>query len=163
MSDKNFSISITVDKTPKDVYDAVNNVRGWWSKEIEGDTDKEGAVFYYHFRDIHRCTIKVTELEPGKKVAWRVLNNYFNFTKDKTEWNDTTIVFDIEKKGNETELTFTHLGLTPVYECYGACSEGWSTYIFKSLRDLITTGKGQPNEGEPRNETEAKLARGEDL
>src|SRR5687767_9101302 len=138
MTEQNYTTSFTVDKTPEEVFNAINNVRGWWSQEIEGDTDKVGAVFYYHYRDIHRCTLKVIELLPGKKVVWRVLHNDFNFTKDKTEWNNTEIVFEIAKQGDQTEVKFTHVGLTPVYECYNACSEGWATYILSSLKNLIT-------------------------
>jgi hypothetical protein len=54
-------------------FDAINNVRGWWSQAEQGDTDKLGAVFYHHYQDVHRCTLKITELLPSKKVAWRGL------------------------------------------------------------------------------------------
>jgi hypothetical protein len=30
--------------------------------------------------------------------------------------------------------------------CYEACSQGWTHYIGESLRDLILTGTGQPND-----------------
>ncbi len=49
------------------------------------------------------------------------------------------------KQGNQTELRFTHVGLVPAYQCYNVCSDAWGTYVKGSLRDLITTGKGQPN------------------
>jgi len=147
MSDKNYKVSFTVDQTPEEVFAAVTNPRAWWSQSIDGPTDKEGAIFYYHFQDIHRATIKVSELVPGKRVVWHVLQNYFNFVQDNTEWTGTDIVFDIAKKGDQTEFTFTHIGLVPEYECYKVCTDGWGNYIKGSLRDLITTGKGQPNEG----------------
>jgi hypothetical protein len=38
------------------------------------------------------------------------------------------------------------VGLFPDYECYGACSNAWGSYINGSLRSLITTVKGQPNQ-----------------
>ena len=158
MKDQNFTATITVNQTPQEAFAAINNVRGWWSEEIEGSTNKLGAEFKYHFKDIHSCKIKITELVPGKKVAWHVIDNYFNFTKDKTEWKGTDIVFDISKKGGKTEIRFTHVGLVPEYECYDACSEGWGFYINSSLRDLITKGKGQPNVGQPMTETERALA-----
>ena len=101
--------------------------------------------------------MKITELVPGKKVVWRVLDNYFNFTKDKTEWTGTDIIFDISKKGDKTEVRFTHQGLVPEYECYDACSDGWGTYINSSLRDLIAKGKGQPNVGQPMTELSGHL------
>jgi hypothetical protein len=54
----------------------------------------------------------------------------------------------IAKKGDKTEVRFTHVGLVPGHVCYGACSNAWGSYINGSLRSLITTGKGQPNEKE---------------
>lgn len=32
--------------------------------------------------------------------------------------------------------------------CYDVCSDAWGGYITGSLRDLITTGEGQPNPSE---------------
>jgi len=145
MSDKNFTTSFSVDQSPDEVFAAINNVRGWWSQAIEGDTDKLGSVFYYHYQDIHRCTFKITEFVPGKKIVWHVLHNEFNFVKDKSEWNGTDVVFEISKKNDKTELHFTHVGLVPAYECYGVCSDAWHTYIRGSLRGLIVTGEGKPN------------------
>ena len=145
VSNRDYTATFSVDESPKAVFDAINNPRGWWSEEIEGTTDKVGSVFKYHYDDVHRCTIKVTELIPGKKVAWLVLDNYFKFTKDKSEWKGTKIVFDISKRGNKTEVHFTHVGLVPSYECYNVCSDAWGSYVRGSLRNLIMTGKGQPN------------------
>jgi hypothetical protein len=144
VNDKNFTTSFSVKQTPKKVFDAINNVRGWWSEEIEGSTDKLGGEFTFHCEDLHRSTQKITELVPGKKVIWHVLDSHINFVKDKTEWNDTDIVFEITKKDGRTELRFTHVGLVPALECYGDCSGGWGFYINDSLRRLNTTGKGKP-------------------
>jgi uncharacterized protein YndB with AHSA1/START domain len=154
MNDRNYTTSFTIDQTSEEVFNAINNVRGWWSEEIEGRTDKLGEEFKYHFKDVHRCTMKITELVPGEKVVWLVLDNYFSFTKDKNEWKGTVITFEILKKGGKTEVRFTHIGLVPEYECYNACSDGWSTYLNGSLRDLITTGKGKPNVGDAITDSE---------
>jgi hypothetical protein len=86
-------------------------VRGWWSEEIDGNTDKLGAEFKFHHKDLHRSTQKITELAPGKKVMWHVLDSQLNVVEDKTEWNGTDIVFEITKKDDKTELRFTHVGL----------------------------------------------------
>jgi hypothetical protein len=153
-----FTTGFTVDQTPDAVFAAINNVRGWWSEEIDGRTDTLGAVFDYRFQDVHRCTIKVTELVPGRRVAWHVLENFFSFTGDKSEWKDTDIVFDIVAHGGKTEVRFTHVGLVPDYECFDVCAEAWGTYINLSLRALIATGKGQPNAGEPRTGGEPALS-----
>jgi len=142
---RDFTTTFSVSNTPEEAFDAIANVRGWWSQAIEGDTDKLGAEFKYHYQDLHRCTFKITEFVPGKKVVWHVVDNYFSFVKDKTEWIDTDIVFEISGKGNKTEVRFTHIGLVPAYECYDVCSNAWGSYITSSLRNLITTGVGQPN------------------
>lgn len=42
MNEQNYTTSFTVDQTPEEVFAAINNVRGWWTGEIEGDTDKTG-------------------------------------------------------------------------------------------------------------------------
>lgn len=147
MSNQNFNVTLLADQSPEEVFKAVTNVRGWWSDEIEGGTEKLNDEFKYQYLDVHSCRIKLTEVIPGRKVVWYVLDNYFNFTKDKSEWKDTSIVFEISRKDNKTQLQFTHVGLVPEYECYDACSAGWTQYIKHSLLSLITTGKGQPNSG----------------
>jgi Activator of Hsp90 ATPase homolog 1-like protein len=150
MATADFTTTILVAQTPKEVFKAVNNVRGWWSENIEGDTKKLNDEFIYSFQDDHRCQIKLTEVIRDKKVVWLVIDNYFSFTKDKTEWTGTNIEFEITEKGNKTQLRFTHRGLVPEFECYEVCFDAWTGYITNSLRSLITTGKGQPNPKEER-------------
>src|SRR5262245_41193272 len=113
MDKQDFTTTILVNNTRKEVFDAVNNVRGWWSEEIEGSTEKLNDEFNYHYKDVHRAKMKLIEVVPDKKVVWHVLDNYFSFTKDKSEWKDTKIIFEISEKGNQTQLHFTHLGLVP--------------------------------------------------
>ena len=161
MQNQNFTTTLLVDQTPKEAFNAINNVRGWWSEEIEGSTDKLNNEFKYHYEDVHRCKIKLIEVIPDKKVVWLVLENYFKFTKDKSEWTGTKISFEISNKDSKTEIRFTHLGLVPEYECYEICRDAWSNYINNSLRSLITTGKGQPNStGNPGTADEKNLGSG---
>lgn len=148
MTNKNYTTSYTVDQSPEQVFAAITNVRGWWSGEIDGLTDKLGADFTYRYQDLHRSTQKIAELVPGKKVVWHVTDARLNFVKHKSEWNGTNVVFEIARKGDKTELRFTHVGLVPGIECYGKCAGAWGYYINDSLRNLITTGKGDPNEKE---------------
>ena len=147
MTDKNYTTSITVKESPEAVFAAINNVRGWWSSDVEGKTGAIGDVWHYHAPELHRCTLKVIESVPGKHVAWRVLDNDFSFIADKTEWVGTTIDFAIEPVGEGARLTFTHIGLLPDHECYDVCHDAWGTYIRGSLKNLITSGSGQPNVG----------------
>ena len=145
---KGFTTTFLVEQSPEEVFDAVNNVRGWWSGNIEGSTDKLGAEWTYRYKDMHRSKQKITELVPGKKIVWHVLDSYLSFVKDKTEWNGTDVVFEISKKDGKTQLKFTHAGLVPDFECYDDCSNAWGGYINGSLRNLIIKGKGRPNKKE---------------
>jgi hypothetical protein len=122
MKKKDFTTTYSVGQSPQEVFDAINNVRGWWSEEIDGSTDKLGAEFKFHYKNFHRSTQKITEFLPGKKVVWRVSEAKLNFVKNKTEWTGTDAVFEINRKGKKTELRFTHVGLVPAFECYGDCS-----------------------------------------
>ena len=157
-----FTTTLLVDQPQEKVFNAINNVRGWWSEEIEGSTDKLNEEFKYHYEDLHSCQMKLVEVVPNEKIVWLVMNNYFKFTKDTTEWTGTKIRFDISKKDNKTQIRLTHLGLNSEYECFDVCSNAWTHYIQDSLRDLIITGKGQPNgTGKPSTENEKKLAQQE--
>lgn len=145
MNNQDFTAAISVERTQEEAFNAINNVRGWWSENIEGGTEKLGDEFTYRYKDVHSCKIKIAELIPGKKVVWHVLDNRFNFTKDKNEWEGTDVIFEVSKKGNKTEVRFTHRGLVPEYECFDVCSNAWGSYINGSLRSLTTTGKGHRN------------------
>ena len=145
MNNQDFSTSFVVDNSPAEVYNAVNNVRGWWSENIEGATDQVNGEWLYQYKDVHICKIKVIEMIPNQKVVWKVLNNYFNFTEDKSEWTGDTIIFNISEQQGKTQLRVTQEGLVPDYECYDICSTAWTSYIQGSLKNLITTGKGNPN------------------
>jgi hypothetical protein len=148
MNNENLTKTFTVDQTPQEAFAAINNVRGWWSGNIEGSTEELGSEFTYRYGDLHYSKQKIVELVPDSRVVWLVLDSYLSFVEDKTEWNGTKVVFEISKKGDKTEVRFTHAGLVPGHECFTACSDAWGSYITGSLRSLITTGKGRANQKE---------------
>jgi hypothetical protein len=143
MKTSDFTATILVDQTPEEAFAAINNVRGWWTGEpgIEGSTDKLNDEFTYDYKPYHYSKQKIAELIPGKKIVWLVTDSNINFVEDKNEWTDTKIIFEITKKGDKTEVCFTHVGLVPGVECYGSCSNAWGSYINGSLRNLIAKAK----------------------
>lgn len=144
-SNTNFALSFVVDRPPDEVFAAINNVRGWWSGEIAGDTDRLGAEFTYRYGDVHYSSQRITELVPAKRVMWHVFDSHLSFLEDKSEWNGSDIVFDISATKGKTEVRFEHRGLGPEIECYDTCSSAWGMLVNGNLRKLILTGKTQPD------------------
>lgn len=145
MKTKDFSLSFTVDRTPEEVFEAINNVRGWWSGEVTGGTTKVGDEFTYRVAGAHYSKQLITEFVAGRKVVWRVTDAQLEFVSAREEWKGTDIVFEIARKGAKTEVRFTHKGLASALECYDSCSNAWSQLINGNLRRLIATGQSQPS------------------
>jgi len=145
MQNQNLTFTLLVNQTPVEVFNAINNVHGWWTGEpgVEGNTNKTGDAFTYRYKDLHYSKQKVIELVPGKKIVWLVTESNLSFIKNKDEWTGTQISFEIFKKNSKTEVRFTHTGLVPTIECYNDCSNAWSSYINSSLKKLITERKLQ--------------------
>lgn len=144
MNSKNYSVAIDVDQSPREVFNAVNNVTKWWTENLKGQSSKLNDEFTVQFEDVHYSKQKLVEFVPDKKVVWLVTESNLSFVSDKHEWNNTQIVFEISTHGDKTRLQFTHVGLMPGVECYTDCSNAWGGYINSSLYKLITTGKGAP-------------------
>jgi hypothetical protein len=141
MASEDITYTILVDQTPEEAFNAINNVREWWTGDIEGSTDKLNGEFTYRYKDFHYSKQKITEFIPGKKVVWLITDSSLEFLKKKDEWVGTKVIFDITKKGDKTEVRFTHLGIVPSIECYDKCSNAWGSYVNGSLKNLITKGK----------------------
>src|SRR5260370_27511442 len=107
MKKQNFTTTISVDQTPQEAFAAINNVRGWWSGEIDGDAAKLGAEFTYRYKDVLRSKQKITELITGKKVVWHVAHSDLSFAKNNSEWNESDILFEISSETRNTEARFT--------------------------------------------------------
>ena len=88
MAGADINYTLLVDQTPEEVFAAINNVRGWWTGEIEGGTDKLGDEFTYRYKDIHYSKQKLTEVIPNKKVVWLVEDARLNFVKTIKEFKE---------------------------------------------------------------------------
>jgi len=144
MTSKDFTVTISVDHTPREVFNAISNVKGWWNDKAKGSSTKVGDEFETQFGDVHYSKQKLVEVIPDQKIVWLVTDSKLNFLEDKHEWNGSKISFEISRNNNKTQLRLTHIGLVPEVECYDACSSGWTQYLRCSLQSLITHGKGQP-------------------
>jgi hypothetical protein len=142
LSSADFTTTFFVNQSSEEVYNAINNVRGWWQGEIEGETVKVNDVFIYRMPEHHYSKQQIIESTPNEKVVWLVTDSELKFAH-KSEWTDTKIIFEIKEINNKTQVRFTHVGLIPAFECYGDCSWAWNALMQESLVSLITTGKGK--------------------
>lgn len=151
MEKKDFTFTIVTDRTPKEVFEAIRDVRSWWSglfaEEITGTSEKLNDEFIFRAGEgAHYSKQKLVEVIPDKRVVWNVEESALTFVEDQSEWTGTNVIFDIAEKDGKTELTFTHRGLTPEVACYDACSSGWSAYLKEKLTPLIQ-GNNELKEG----------------
>lgn len=154
MNTTDFSHSMTLDAASEKVFNAILDVRSWWSGRIDGIPDRVGARFGYRYADLHDSTQQVITIVPKQKIVWRVIDSHLSFVEKKDEWNGTDIVFEIERFRLHTTLTFTHTGLRRSLECYEACASGWTTLLTRNLRTRILSGLPQPDAFEGQAEHE---------
>lgn len=145
MREQDYHTSITVNATAREAFESINSVSKWWTENLEGSLENLNDEFTVRFGDVHYSRQKLVEIVPDKKIMWLVTDSELNFLKDKQEWTNTKISFEIFNQNDKTKVHFTHLGLIPGIECFDACSNAWSQYIEGSLLNLINTGKGQPD------------------
>jgi hypothetical protein len=112
---------------------------------FEGSSDKQDEKFTIRFGSNVFKTLKVEELIPNTKVVWNVTDSLIDIPelKNKTEWINTKIIWEISRQDNQTEIRLTHLGLTPKIECYNICESGWQNFT-DSLTEFVKTGIGKP-------------------
>jgi hypothetical protein len=146
LSKADYHSSIAINMTPLAAFEGISQVSGWWANKIEGSAQKLNDVFTARFGTTW-ATLKITEFEQGKKIVWLVQDCYLDLLKDKTEWKDTQIIWDIKAEKNQTIVSMTHLGLVPALECFEDCTGGWNFYVGESLFNFLTQNKGIPGTG----------------
>jgi hypothetical protein len=143
---QDYHCSITANISPADAFEKISCVNEWWAQNFEGSAKNLDDVFTVRFGTTS-VTFKITEAVQAKKVAWHVIDCYLPWLNNKTEWTDTTVVFEVSGQGNSTTIDMTHIGLSPEVECYTACEKGWDGHIKESLFKLMTEGQGMPQKG----------------
>jgi len=139
---KDYTATIEVAKSPQEVFNHLKDISKWWSRDFEGRSTKLNDEFVICHPDRHYSKQKLVEVDPDKKLVWLVTDSKLSWLeKDKHEWTNTRMVFEITSKDENTLLHFTHEGLAPEKECYVMCELGWNMVIKDRLFNFITEGK----------------------
>lgn len=140
---QDFSLSLTVKASAKETMKKISQVGSWWAKNFNGHAVKLNDKFSVHFGDTY-VDFRISEVIPDKKITWLVTDCNLHWIKDKSEWNNTEVVWSLTEKDGKTKIDFVHKGLTPESECYESCEPGWTHHLKDSLLKLIENGKGLP-------------------
>jgi hypothetical protein len=145
VTQQGYRSSITANISPIEAFDKISRVSDWWTTGVEGKSQSIGDEFTVRFGNTF-VKFRVIELVPGKSAAWEVIDCNLHWISNKTEWRGTTLVWNLSSADGQTRVTMTHLGLLPGIECYNDCSTGWNFYVGQSLLQLLTGGKGLPDQ-----------------
>jgi uncharacterized protein YndB with AHSA1/START domain len=150
----------------KTVYDAVTTsegLSGWWTPNSKA-TAQLGNVASFPFGPDYTKEMKITALEPNKRVEWLCV-------KGMDEWVGTTLSFAIEHgqkdallrahpelsdqvfQANDKEQTlliFHHDNWKQDSPMFAECSFTWGRFL-TSIKRLCETGKGMPWPNEHRS------------
>jgi hypothetical protein len=141
---QNYHASIITNVGSKEAFEKICKVNDWWTANFEGSAKKLNDIFTVRFGETF-VTFKILDAIPNKKIVWYVTDCLLPWLKDKKEWNDTKVVFEISENSGEIRIDMTHVGLMPEIECYENSKKGWDFFFRQSLLRLITTGKGLPD------------------
>lgn len=68
MQNQNYTATIEVAKSPKDVLNHINDVSKWWSKDYAGSSIKLNDEFIIQHSDRHYSKQKLVKLFPTKRL-----------------------------------------------------------------------------------------------
>lgn len=129
---------LVISAPPEKVYDAITTqegLSGWWCTKTKAEP-RPDSIARFEFDEGYHKEMKITELQPSKKVAWLCQVAY-------PEWIGTTVTFEMEPHANGTLLSFYHDGWKEYTKEFAVCNYHWALFM-RSLRLLCETGKGLP-------------------
>lgn len=91
MGKRNYHRTIIVNASPEEAMKKISKVNLWWKKAFSGSAEKLNDKFTVPFdkEGIAFVNFRVSELQPEKKVVWKVTDCYLPWFNDKKEWNNT--------------------------------------------------------------------------
>ena len=108
--DEVYKVAIDVAGSPTDVFNhLIHDVSKFWPEELEGVCSKLNDEFVFRTGDSHYSKNKVVELVPDEKVVWLVTDSIRK--TDNYNWTGTRMIFELNPKGDHTQVKFTYDGV----------------------------------------------------
>ncbi len=95
MEHKDYHKSITTNVSASEAFEKITKVGEWWLTSFKGRAEKVKNVFTVKVGDHGTVDFKIVEVVPNKKIVWLVTDCYLSWYKDKAEWKNTKIVFEL--------------------------------------------------------------------
>ncbi len=132
MNTKNIHQTVSIKAPPRAIYRALMDSRQ--HSQITGSKSviaaKAGGVFRIWNGAIHGITLL---LVPDMRIvqAWR--------SKDWPKDHYSVASFSLQRTGNNTRLVFDQYGVPA--KSYKSISDGWKTYYWKPMKELLEKGR----------------------
>lgn len=133
---------LRVEQGASEVFEAICNVPGWFTEEVEGKSQSEGDVFRMYFGEDKMLESRVRTAALGKRIVWEVTDAQMSCQDEPTAWKGHTIYWSIRPLGDQTEIRFAHKGPVPGTKVFEDANRCWDYYLRESLVRLIAEGKG---------------------
>lgn len=118
------TINTSVDKV-RGLLTSINGLKAWWENPVSGSPEAGGKL-RFGFNESDDYAIMKVKKQNTSGVLWEVIED----TGYDGEWVGTEISFEIkELHPAQTELSFTHIGLTPELTSYQGCVGGWNYFL----------------------------------
>lgn len=122
----------------------------WWTSTIEGGLERVGDKVTAHFPpDYGYWTFEASVLRKSSRLEMTCVDAHHKVEGQPEEidqeWLGTKIIWELEIIGDETEITMTHVGLTPKLNCWGICLDGWDHFFKSSLKAHLDGAEASPH------------------
>ncbi|MEW8496558.1 MAG: SRPBCC domain-containing protein [Candidatus Thiodiazotropha taylori] len=145
MSDYRSSIICPV--SPSQAYRAIAEEMDQWWTPMSAPFLKTGDRAKTDFGGDSYWVFEARSLDDAKLIELDCVESHMvsDALDDPEEWRGTRLIFEFNEDKAGTEIRFTHLGLTPQFDCYEICKNGWDHYILTSLKNYLDGLGGMPN------------------